>query len=233
MPNGTDGTITFRLYGPFTTAPTAQTAATDCVPANLVTAYGTNGATTKTVTSHNVTGLGNTTNPYTSTAFTPTQPGIYQWTAEFTPTPGQGLDPSGEIGCGQAVEQSVVSKAQSTIRTEQSWVPSDKAILGQTAGTVTFTLLKNVSQANCVSGNYLPADAVYTSNAVSVTDTTAPIEVSIADATTQPNPVTASDVAGDQYRWKVVYSGTSAFNAATTCNEFTNILLDNGAQVTQ
>jgi hypothetical protein len=106
VPDGTDGDIEFKLYGPFTTAPTAATAATDCVAANLVTAYDTDGISTKPVTNHNETG--GTTNPYTSLAFTPTQPGIYQWTAMFTPDSGQ-VDPSGEIGCGEAAEQSVVN----------------------------------------------------------------------------------------------------------------------------
>jgi Ca2+-binding RTX toxin-like protein len=114
----TDGNIEFKLYGPFTTAPTEATEATDCVAAKLVTDYDTDGITTKPVTNHNVDGAGNTSNPYTSEPFTPTQPGIYQWTATFTPDAGQG-DPSGEIGCGETAEQSVVNEAGTTA-TEQN-----------------------------------------------------------------------------------------------------------------
>jgi hypothetical protein len=106
VPDGATGTIEFKLYGPFTTAPTA----TDCVAANLETEYDTDGAATVQVVNHNVTGAGNTSNPYTSPSFTPTQTGIYQWTATFTPDSG---DPSGEIGCGEATEQSVVDETSS------------------------------------------------------------------------------------------------------------------------
>ena len=55
-------------------------------------------------------------NTYTSDPYTPTEPGIYQWTATFTPDSGQG-DPSGEIGCGETVEQSVVNGGAPTTTT--------------------------------------------------------------------------------------------------------------------
>jgi hypothetical protein len=112
VPDGTDGDIEFKLYGPFTTAPTAATAATDCVAANLVD----NPSYTSTVAVDDHT-AGDT---YTSATYTPAEPGIYQWTATFTPDSGQG-DPTGEIGCGEAVEQSVVDgEATSTTATEQN-----------------------------------------------------------------------------------------------------------------
>jgi Ca2+-binding RTX toxin-like protein len=111
--NGTDGDIEFKLYGPFTTAPTAATAATDCVAANLVD----NPSYTSTVAVDDHTAA----DTYTSATYTPTEPGIYQWTATFTPDAGQG-DPTGEIGCGETVEQSVVNDgdATSTTGTEQN-----------------------------------------------------------------------------------------------------------------
>ena len=109
-PDGTDGNIVFRLYGPFTTAPTA----TDCTAANLVTAYGTNGAATVPVVDHTA-----ASNPYTSDPFTPTEAGIYQWTAQFN-SDTSGVDSTTEFGCGDAAEQSVVEdEATSTIATEQ------------------------------------------------------------------------------------------------------------------
>ena len=112
VPDGTDGDIVFKLYGPFTTAPTAATAATDCVADNLVD----NPSYTSTVAVDDHT-AGDT---YTSATYTPAEPGIYQWTASFTPDSGQG-DPTGEIGCGEAAEQSVVDgEATPTTVTEQN-----------------------------------------------------------------------------------------------------------------
>jgi Ca2+-binding RTX toxin-like protein len=112
VPDGTDGDIEFKLYGPFTTAPTAETAATDCVAANLVD----NPSYTSSVAVDDHT-AGDT---YPSATYTPTEPGIYQWTATFTPDAGQG-DPTSEIGCGETVEQSVVDgDATSTTGTEQN-----------------------------------------------------------------------------------------------------------------
>ena len=98
-PDGTDGNIVFRLYGPFTAAPTA----TDCTADKLVTAYGTNGAATVQVVDHTA-----ASNPYTAPSFTPTEAGIYQWTAQFNSTTS-GVDSTTEFGCGDATEQSVVT----------------------------------------------------------------------------------------------------------------------------
>jgi Ca2+-binding RTX toxin-like protein len=111
VPDGTDGDIEFKLYGPFTTAPTAETAETDCVAAKLVD----NPPYTSTVAVDDH-AEGDT---YPSATYTPTDPGIYQWTATFTPDAGQG-DPTGEIGCGETAEQSVVSGATGTTATEQN-----------------------------------------------------------------------------------------------------------------
>jgi hypothetical protein len=45
--------------------------------------------------------------------------------------------------------------------------------------------------------------------------------------------VTSVGATGDTYRWKVEYSGTSAFNAVTTCKELTTIsALNNCSAVT-
>jgi hypothetical protein len=167
-----------------------------------------------------------------SPEYEPTAVGRYQWVASYS---GDTNNKAVSTPCNDTGEQSVVNKAQSSISTEQSWVPSDKAILGQTGGTVKFTLLMGVTEANCLANTYNQGDPgfVYTSGALSVTDTTAPIEVSTTSAATQPNPVTTTAATpGDQYRWKVEYSGTSAFNAVTTCKEITQIFIDNGTQVT-
>jgi Ca2+-binding RTX toxin-like protein len=107
VPAGTDGEIVFKLYGPFDTAPTS---AEDCTSENLIEF-----SSTKPVTDFDP------ENPtsYTSDPFTPEEAGIYNWTATFTPTAGQG-DPTDEIGCGEAVEQSVVNGEAATTATEQN-----------------------------------------------------------------------------------------------------------------
>jgi hypothetical protein len=111
VPEGTTGTIEFKLYGPF--AADADIGADSCTADMLVSTY----TSTKDVPDDATLAGSNT---YTSDPYTPTEPGIYQWTATFTPDAGQG-DPSGEIGCGEAVEQSVVSgDATSTTGTEQN-----------------------------------------------------------------------------------------------------------------
>jgi hypothetical protein len=162
VPNGADGTIEFKLYGPFTTAPTEETATTDCVAAKLVTAYDTDGISTKPVTNHNETG--GTTNPYTSLAFTPTQPGIYQWTATYTPDAGQG-DPTGEIGCGVAAEQSVVSgEAIATTGTEQNMTLAGE--IGEAANladpaTDTTNIEGTTQNGNITLGTDIEDDVLY------------------------------------------------------------------------
>ena len=104
VPDGTTGNIVFKLYGPFTAAPTA----TDCTAAKEITAA----SSSKTVPDdEDPAGSGN----YTSDPYTPTAAGIYNWTATFTPDSGQGVDPSGEIGCGEAAEQSVVNGGATTL----------------------------------------------------------------------------------------------------------------------
>jgi hypothetical protein len=109
VPDGTTGTIEFKLYGPFT-AEDAPTSAEDCTGLTPIA----EASSTKTVPDDEdpvVPGQ------YTSDPFTPTVAGIYNWTATFTPESG---DPSGEIGCGETAEQSVVDEASSTTGTEQN-----------------------------------------------------------------------------------------------------------------
>jgi hypothetical protein len=132
VPNGADGEVVFRLYK---FASNATITATSCTTATQVLTYATDGTSNVTVTNHNVAGAGNTSNPYTSASYTATEVGKYQWTAQFIPTPGQGLADSAEFGCGQAVEQSVVEALPTTTTTAQSFIPNDSATITQTAGT--------------------------------------------------------------------------------------------------
>src|SRR5215212_6412026 len=140
VPDGTTGNIVFKLYGPFTTAPTA----TDCTAAKEITAA----SSSKTVPDdEDPAGSGN----YTSDPYTPTAAGIYNWTATFTPDSGQGVDPSGEIGCGEAAEQSVVNGGATTLTLTTQATPSvtlgepisDTATLSggdNPTGTITFNV---------------------------------------------------------------------------------------------
>src|SRR5215212_7038923 len=140
VPDGTTGNIVFKLYGPFTAAPTA----TDCTAAKEITVA----SSTKTVPDdEDPAGSGN----YTSDPYTPTAAGIYNWTATFTPDSGQGVDPSGEIGCGEAAEQSVVNGGATTLTLTTQATPSvtlgepisDTATLSggdNPTGTITFNV---------------------------------------------------------------------------------------------
>jgi hypothetical protein len=224
--DGADGTITFRLYGPFTTAPDADA---DCIASGTGENLIESATQTRTVTNHNVTGAGNTANPYTTaTPYVATAAGFYEWTAEFDATT-PGIDDVPETDCGDPDEQIQVANAPSEVTSAQSWVPSDSAtIVGHGGGTVTFTLLKGVNETDCLTppaGGYPAGSVIYTSNAVTVPAGNTSQTVSTDDATTQPPAVTAAT--GDTYRWKVAYSGTTGFDPATFCKETTALTINN------
>src|SRR5213593_79882 len=66
------GTVTFNVYGPFSSAPTSMS----CTPASLVTPFSPD---TKTI------GPGTTPQSVTSDPLTPTFPGYYAWIATYNP----------------------------------------------------------------------------------------------------------------------------------------------------
>ena len=52
-------------------------------------------------------------------------------------------------------------------------------------------------------------------------------------STNNTTALTSVRATGDTHRWKVDYSGTSAFNAVTTCKELTTIsALNHGSALT-
>jgi hypothetical protein len=214
VPDGADGTIEFALYGPFATA-----ADISCTAANLETDYDTDGKATVNVVNHNVTGSGNTKNPYTSPSFTTNQTGIYQWVATFTPTAGRGLDPS-STSCPDTTEQSTVNLANSTLNSAQSWVPNDTATLnhGGPAGySVTFTLLKNVSQTDCQNNTYAAGNP-----AVIYGPTARPVSAAAPFTASSNNTTAVTQVdSGDTYRWKIEAPATATNKAVTSCVEAT------------
>jgi hypothetical protein len=200
VPDGTTGDIVFKLYGPFTTAPTS----TDCTAAKEITAA----SSTKMVPDdEDSAGSGN----YTSDPYTPTAAGIYNWTATFTPDSGQGIDPSGEIGCGVAAEQSVVNgEAPTTLTlTTQATASvtlgdpiSDKATLSggdNPTGTITFTVF-GPDDGDC-SG-----DPAFSSD----------VDV---DGEGDYNSEEFTPSAAGTYRWTAEYSGDENNDAVTSeCN---------------
>ena len=106
VPEGTTGTIEFKLYGPFTTQ--AEIGEDSCVdPEADPPVEGNLVFTSEKIVPDDEDTAGS--GQYTSDPYAPTEAGIYNWTASFTPDSGQDVDPSGEIGCGEAAEQSVVN----------------------------------------------------------------------------------------------------------------------------
>jgi hypothetical protein len=119
VPEDTTGTIEFKLYGPF--AADAVIGEDDCVdpdPEDPNAEHNFLFSDTEVVPVDE--DLPQDSGKYTSDPYTPTDPGKYQWVATFTPDSGQG-DPSGELGCGEETEQSVVDGAATlTTGTEQN-----------------------------------------------------------------------------------------------------------------
>jgi hypothetical protein len=246
VPNGADGKIEFRLYGPYTAQdkPTGPNAV--CAANKLITAYGNttptpDGVGRTNVVNHNVTGAGNTANPYASPSFTPTAVGFYQWTAKFVPDAGQGLDPSAEFGCGQAVEQSQVIALPTATNTAQSFIPNDSATISQTAGTATalngsveFKLYNNSTNCNTngatgllynetvtVSGN--PPQTVSTNN------DGVPADESSTDTDTDPGYTVRASTT-DNLFWRVTYTpaaNSSHSGSSSVCVEDSSVTISN------
>ena len=199
VPANTNGSITFRLYGPFATA--GEITSSSCTAGKLIS-----GATsTKQVTNFN---LANPT--YTSDTFTPTVAGFYNWTAQFTSTTA-GVNSTGEIGCGVALEKSQVNKAGPAIVTEAQTPVTIGATINDTAtlsgginptGTITFKLY--ASQADCENdANALFEDPVNVDNGN-------------ADYTSGNYTTTAAG----NFFWKASYSGDNNNSAvAGVCGE--------------
>jgi len=193
VPAGTTGDVVFNLYGPDDATCSGTVAFTNTVE---------------------VTGPGD----YNSGDFTPTEPGTYRWTAEFTPDPGQGVDPS-TSACNAANEASVVSTAPSALETAQSFRPQDEATVtgaGTLGGTVTFNLYSSL--ADCQAGT----------NAVYGPDTQ---QVSGTDSVTVNTNNTTFDIDVDNdghYFWGVEYSGDGTHDPASSpCVEDTTVTIDN------
>jgi hypothetical protein len=180
---GIVGKVEFKLYGPFSSAPGAN----DCTSAIKSE-------------QRDAARVSNTTATATSTSYTPTAVGIYQWTAQYLGnTQNQASDVS---ACGDTSEQVTVQPATPTLATTQ--LLSDKVKVsgvtgaGTISGTVDFQLFPT---ANCTG------TAVYTENGAALTSGVA----TTASATLVP---------AGSYSWKVTFhpsTGSNYTGAATTC----------------
>jgi hypothetical protein len=202
VPAGTTGSITFKLYDSL-----ADCQATPPTDVKF------------TSTNTTVNGPGN----YDSGNFTPTVAGTYIWTATFTPTSGQGVNPSGPTSCTDTNEDVVVSKAASSITSTQNYIPNDTATISGTGtlnGTVTFTLYRTDQQ--CLDDpNNNNGTAVYTQSGVALG----------AGNTASTNNTTYKVDNGTQgtYTWGVTYSGDATNNGSRSCVEDSSVTIKNTA----
>jgi hypothetical protein len=88
------GTVTFNVYGPFNSAPTASS----CVSGSLVTSFSPD---TKTIS-------GASPASVTSDPFTPSAPGYYAWIASYSPS-GPANGPPASTSCGDNGETLLVT----------------------------------------------------------------------------------------------------------------------------
>ncbi len=179
------GKVEFKLYGPFTSAPTASSCTTAIKSEQ-----------------RDATRSNDTTASATSTSYTPTAVGIYQWTAQYL---GNDQNNATTVSaCGDATEQVTVGPATPSIATKI--LLSDKAKVtgvngaGAIAGSVVFTLYPTL---NCTG------TAAYTSTSVNLN--------SDGEATTPQ----ATLVDEGSYSWKVVFTPSAGSNytgKTTSCS---------------
>ena len=196
------GTITFKVYGPSSTA---------------VCTDGASGNLKYTSPAFAVSGNGTyPTGSQTPFSYTPTAPGTYYWIATYS---GDGVKNDGISGtCGDANEVSVVNLAASTISTSQTVYPQDSATIGAAVGgtptgSVTFQL-------------FGPDDATC-SGTVRYTET---VNLTVGQAATANDTFAVDSNNDGTYRWKVTYGGDSTHSGSTSAcgtERFTIAIDDN------
>jgi hypothetical protein len=200
------GTMTFKLYGPFTGSdPTADTCV-DGAGGNLVTTLTVNSIGTPNASGDFVVGSGD---------YSPTAIGRYQWRAFYS---GDGSNSSASTACGDANEASLITKIDSTISTAQNLVPNDSATIGGGGtlnGTATFKLFLP-DNPTCASG-------ANDSAPVSLTGTTAVgVSGSSPQTVSTNNTATTDTLAGSHasalgtWHWLVTYTGDTTHNDSTS-----------------
>jgi hypothetical protein len=225
------GTVTFKLYGPFSGSGTD--ACTD--PSGTPPSGGNLVFTSSAIAISGADASGNhaASVPSSGTgSFTPTQVGRYEWVASYS---GDGKNSASGSACNDAGEVTIVNPKPSTISTAQAWYPNDTATIDHAGGTVTFSLYKGDSTC-ALAGSlvYAPSSAIPV--VATGTGGTAPFQASTSNSSTStPSYAVTAVSTGDKYYWKAVYSsGDPSFKDVTSsCKEATTLTsLDNGASVT-
>jgi hypothetical protein len=186
------GTITFTLYGPNNCSTVAFTSA--AVPVSGDGTYG-------------------------PVSFTPTAPGTYHWAATYSGDLPNTNGTSHNGDCTDADEDVVVNQVASSMTSEQSFIPNDKATVsapagGNLNGTVTFKLFES---SDC-SGTAIDTETVTVSGP-------SPQTVSTTNTTVS---TTAANVS-----WKLTYDSNNLGQKSipATCLEKTALTIDNDGTV--
>jgi hypothetical protein len=212
--NGTFGTITFSVYGPF------QTSTATCT--------GTPTTSTATVQAG--------VTSYNSSDFSPTAPGYYFWTASYAPGTGDVNNTSITASCGEANEAYQVQKLQPSIDTAQKYVLHDEVTItvasssaGALAGHVRFRLYNNAT-CSTTSPNALLYDS----------DTPHPGGIAVTVAANGLTATASSDnvnvnATASHLSWLVQYTSTNTghFGVQSSCDvENSAVTINNGTTQT-
>src|SRR6058998_3456202 len=125
-----NGTVTFNVYGPFSSAPTV----TSCTPATLITPFSPN--------SKNI-GPGTTPQSVTSDPLTPTLPGYYAWIATYNPA---GVVNGNIVSTTCADSGEILVVISASISTTVS--PSTITFGGSATDTATVTLIPGTAMVS-------------------------------------------------------------------------------------
>ncbi|RNL64895.1 hemagglutinin [Nocardioides marmoriginsengisoli] len=190
------GTITFKLYGPSSVGCGSLVHTSAAVP---------------------VSGNGGYNTP--APQFEPSAPGDYHWVATYSGSSPNTTGLTHNADCSDTAEDVTVSTVNSSMTTEQTWVPNDSATIsapagGALAGTVSFVLYPSTdctgtplySTTEAVAGN--SAQTVGTDNDDAVS------------------------VSGD-FSWLVGYDSTNPAqeDIAPSCHETSALTIENGGTI--
>jgi hypothetical protein len=181
------------------------------------TAYGPDDCTTVAFTSSAVSVNGDGT--YGPVSFTPTKVGTYHWVASYTGDSPNTLATDHNTGCTDTAEDVVVNSVASSLKSEQSFIPNDKATVsapqgGNLDGNVKFELFES---SDC-SGTAILTATVPVSGA-------SPQTVSTSNTTISTTSANVS--------WRLTYTSNNKAQRGipATCLEKTALTITNGGTV--
>jgi hypothetical protein len=228
------GTITFKLYGPASTATCTNPDpnATPPVVGNLVL------TSVVTISNSTTTGGDGTYNASDGVitgnggSLALTTPGNYWWVASYS---GDSPNTSGPVSgaCADTGEESQIQKLQPTMDTAQNFVPNDSATVtvasgaGNLAGHVFFYMW--VGDTTCGSGVLSTATYATASPGIDITTGTG---TALSKTVTSAN-TTSYSTDGTTFSWIVKYVSDNSghFSVTSACNnENSSITIDNGTQ---